>query len=293
MKRLLSIARATAQEVLSEPLQLLLTAFSLALAVVAPALHYHQFGEPSRMAREAGLSALLVGGLLYAVFGTVKTIRRELETGTAQMALAHSVSRAAFFFGKLLGVGAALAVFFMTVAAAYLTAVRGAELGAIFAEAHGYVPKTDRTLLAFSLAPLFLAPVAAAALNRFYRFRFVPTAALLALVSAVPGVFVSPDFKLYSRLALAAIPVYAPLVAFLAISGAAALRFKDHLAVSISLVCATLALPFFGNYYLADALSKGGSINTAYILAALAGAVPIALAAFLAGVLSFTDRDVV
>ena len=57
MRRFIAIAKTTALEILAEPLSLLVLTASLALAVFAPAFHYHQFGEPARMARDAGLSA--------------------------------------------------------------------------------------------------------------------------------------------------------------------------------------------------------------------------------------------
>ena len=56
MRRHLAIVRTTALEVCSEPLAFLLTLTALGCAAVLPALHFHQFGDPSRMARDAGLS---------------------------------------------------------------------------------------------------------------------------------------------------------------------------------------------------------------------------------------------
>ena len=100
MRRHLAIVRTTALEVCSEPLAFLLTLTALGCAAILPSLHFHQFGDPSRMARDAGLSALLIVGLFYATFCTVKAYRREIESGTLQMALAASVSRAGFFLAK-------------------------------------------------------------------------------------------------------------------------------------------------------------------------------------------------
>ena len=97
MRRFVSIAKATALEVVNEPLSLLLLSAALALAVFAPAFHYHQFGEATRMARDAGLSALLIGGTVFSVSAAVRSMRRELESGTAAVALSHPVSRAQFF----------------------------------------------------------------------------------------------------------------------------------------------------------------------------------------------------
>ena len=39
---------------------------ALSIEVLAPAFHYHQFGEATRMARDAGFSALFAGFLPFA-----------------------------------------------------------------------------------------------------------------------------------------------------------------------------------------------------------------------------------
>ena len=49
MRKFASIAWATAIEILDDPLSLLVLLSSAALLVLAPTLHYHQFGEVTRM----------------------------------------------------------------------------------------------------------------------------------------------------------------------------------------------------------------------------------------------------
>ena len=115
MTRLRALAYATVLEILGEPFVLLLTLSSLALAVLAPAFHYHQFGEASRMARDAGISALILGGSVLAVFAPIRTYRREIESGTVLTALALPVSRTLFFLAKFLGLFVAYVVFVTTV----------------------------------------------------------------------------------------------------------------------------------------------------------------------------------
>ena len=129
----LSIIKATALEVLSEPLSLLVLLAALVLTVLAPAFHYHQFGEATRMARDAGLSSVLMGGLVVAVFGTIRAFRREVESGTMAMALAHPVSRTEFFLAKTLGAGAAYLVFASIVFLTALVIVDGAAIGGLIA----------------------------------------------------------------------------------------------------------------------------------------------------------------
>jgi biotin transporter BioY len=72
MRRFLALARTAALESLAEPLTAVLFLSGFAVTHLAPAFHYHQFGESGRLARECGFSALLVFGLLLCyAFGTV------------------------------------------------------------------------------------------------------------------------------------------------------------------------------------------------------------------------------
>lgn len=276
-------------EIACDPLALLIALSALALSTFAGALHYHQFGEPSRMAREAGLSAILVPGLAFCIFSTVRTLRREIESGTVQMALAHSLSRGAFLAAKLVGVAAACLVFFATVWANSLVAVRGAELGA--AAAHGDIARVWGPSLAWGVAPLVAAPVLAALLNRFAGMRFVRSATLIALAVSLAGVFYRPDPSLALRQLGVALPLLPPALFFVALSGAAAVRLSGNAAASLAFVVAALALPVFGSHYLSDALEKGGAVPWGYVAATFAAALPLTAAALLAGVELFKERD--
>ena len=180
MRQFFSIARATALEMASEPLALLLTLSAMALAVLAPIMHYHQFGEASRMARDAGLSALLVFGIAYAVFCTVKSVRREIDSGTLEMALAHPVSRSGFFLAKLTGAALAYLVFAVTVTAVSVTTVNGAEIGGRIAAKVGDVATVFGPSRVCAISAIVVPTVLGAVLNRFARFRFTLTATVLA-----------------------------------------------------------------------------------------------------------------
>ncbi len=291
MRKWTAIAFATVLETVSDPLALLLTASALTLAVLSPRLHYHQFGEPSRMAREAGLSALLVFGLAYVVFGAVKAIRREIESGTIQMALSHPISRASFFTAKVAGVFASYMVIFITVFCASLAAVRGSEIGAEIASANGTLPLMWGPSFAFAFSALAVAPIVAAALNRFMGFRFVPTCAMCALAVSVASAFYRPDPALALRYLGAASALPFPAAVFVSVAGAAAARLKDHAAVSVSLFAILLSLPILGNYYIPNELTDGGSVSPGYLAMSFLAAMPLAAAALVAGVQLFKGRD--
>ena len=285
MRKFSSILKATALEILSEPLSLLVLLAALALAVLAPAFHYHQFGESTRMARDAGFSALFTCGSVLAVFGTIRAFRREVESGTFEMALAHPVSRATFFLAKTAGAAVAYLVFALVVFGTHLAIVWGAAAGGYLAQQTGDVASVYGPALAAGVAVILLPLVVAAALNRFARFRFVLTAFALALLLAL--LFGGAAFAFAPRLLLPYPPVAflvaLPAMILLSAAAAFAVRFKSNAAASaVGLVFAAM-IPVVGNYYLSDALSKGGSVSLFYVAGATAAAAPAILAFLLLG----------
>lgn len=292
MRRWWAIVRATTLEISSDPLALLLTLSFLALAVVTPAVHYHQFGEASRMARDAGLSSLLIGGLALSVFCTVKSMRRELESGTLQMALAHPVSRAAFFLSKVVGAFFAYLVFAVTVTAASLTTVNGAEIGGRIAAASGDVATMYGPSFAIAVSAIVVPPVFGAVLNRFCRVRFALAARRSALVLALAGAVFRFDASLAIRFLSAALPLVFPAAVFVTASAAFAVRFRDNAAVSLAGVLFVIALPALGNYYLADALSKGGAVPWGFVALAFVLTLPLVAVFARLGIGFLKGRDI-
>ena len=199
MRRLLAIAAATSREIKSEPLALLLTAGAVLVALVAPVMHCHQFGDPARTAREAALSCMTAGGMLFAVFCTIRTVRREYESGTSDMALSHPVSRAGFQLAKTAGAAYAYVSFALTLAAVSLVTVNGATIGGKVAAADGDIARMWGPSAAL-VAGSAVVPIAAAAiLNRFYSFRFALCAFRLTTLFAIVSVFYRFDAALFAR----------------------------------------------------------------------------------------------
>lgn len=292
MRRWRAIVSATALEILGEPLVLLVLLASLALAVLAPAMHYHQFGEPTRMARDAALSAVLLGGAVVAFAATLRTFRREIESGTASTVLAHSVSRTEFFLAKTCGCLLAYVWFVATVSLVSLTVVRGAAIGGALAAARGDIARIWGPSLSSAAAALVLPVCAAAALNRFRRFRFTLTANALAPAVALLGVCYRFDVSLAVR----HLPVFAlaalPALFLLAATAAFAVRFRANVAAAAGAALAAAALPALGNYCLSDVLADGGSLGAGYFLTAFAVLLPGAAACLLAGIHFINGRDV-
>jgi len=284
----------TALEILSEPLTLLVLLAALVLTVLAPAFHYHQFGDPTRMARDAGFSALFAGGSVLAVFGTIRAVRREVESGTLEWALSHSVSRTGFFLSKAAGALLAYLMFVLIVFGTMSVIWTGAAFGGAVAARTGDIARLYGPCLAGGLAVILLPLILAAALNRFARFRFV----LSSLVSAF--VFSAAGFGLMAfgsrgavlRLFAVAVPLLFPAMTLIAASAAFAVRMRANVAASCAGVVFTLSLPAVGNYYLADALSGGGVVPWMYVGLAAVVALPAVVAFLLLGIHLINGRDV-
>ena len=267
---------------------------ALTIAVLAPAFHYHQFGEATRMARDAGLSALFVCGSVIAVFGTIRAFRREIESGTMQMALAHPVSRTVFFLSKTAGAFAAYLVFSFVVLCVLLTMVVGADIGGKIAEQTGDVARLWGPSLASGVGVMLVPLVGGAALNRFARCRFVLSAFVIAaLVAAGVATWATVrDAPLVFRMLPAVVTLSVLTLVLLAAAAAFSVRLKANASSSATGVVLLLFLPAVGNYYLSDALSRGGTVAWSYVgLAALAAA-PAVLLFLLLGVHLINGQDI-
>ena len=282
MRKTLAIAQATALEILSEPLTLLIFLTFGAVAVFAPTLHYHQFGEPTRMARDAGFSAVLVAGALLAVFSTIRAWRREIETGTLEMALAHPVSRTRFFLSKCLGAFASITLVMATLLFLSVILVEGAAVGGRLAERTGDLARVWGPCVALAVSVLVLPLLLSAFLNRFFAVRFALSAILLAFLLAASGAFyfLTRDFMPLASLLPAALPLFFLAALFTSAASAFALFAKSSVAATWTGLFILLFLPFVGNYALSDALACGGSISLSYVALSFLATLS-ALAAFL------------
>ncbi len=284
--------KATALEILSEPLSLLILVSSIVLAVGAPALHYHQFGDATRMARDAGFSAIFTCGNIFAVFCTIRSFRREIESGTMAMALAHPISRTSYFIAKTAGAFLAYLVFSLILALVTLIVVKGAQIGGIMAESYGGVARLWGPSLAIGCGVLIIPLVLAALLNRFFRIRFVRFAFMSSLALAAVGVCYRFDHNLALRF-LPAFLALLPLAAvFLSAVAAFSVRFASNIASTLAIVTIALSSPFAGNYFLSDSLSRGGFVSWGYVGLAALAAVPMVAAFVALGALYVNSKEV-
>ena len=188
MRRFLAIARTAAIETMSQPLSAILFPVSVLAVHLLPSLQSHRFGAPGRLARETGLSALFVFGLVFAVPAAARAIGRDLEAGTAAAALALGVSRSVYFVARLSGVLAVFALFFAGVlSATLLSSFSCVKAAGIFVE-HGVV-RVWGPAFAVGVSASVMAFAAAALLNRFANRRFCLWTCVFAVAFQIPGLF--------------------------------------------------------------------------------------------------------
>ena len=293
MRRSLSIVKATALEMLSEPLSLLILLAALVIVVFAPAFHYHQFGEATRMARDAGFSALLICGGAVAVFGTIRTFRREIESRTCEMALAHPVSRQSFFLMKGIGAFAAYLIFATIVFCVSATIVEGAAVGGQIAKATGGLARLWGPCFAVGICVMVLPLVVGATLNRFAGCRFVLSFFVLSAVLALAAGFwtVCRNGLLVVRMLPVALLIVLLTLVLLFAAAAFAVRLKANAAAACVGVVVAMLVPAIGNYYMSDALAGGGSVGWPYVGLAAAATLPLALFFLLLGFNFANGRD--
>ena len=278
---------------LSEPLSLLILLAALVIAVFAPAFHYHQFGEATRMARDAGFSALLICGGAVAIFGTIRTFRREIESRTCEMALAHPVSRQSFFLMKGIGAFTAYLIFAAIVFCVSATIVEGAAVGGKIAMTTGGLARLWGPCFAAGICVMVLPLVVGAALNRFAGCRFVLSFFVVSAVLALAaGIWtVCRDLQLVVRMLPVALLIVLLTLVLLFAAAAFAVRLKANAAAAGVGVVVALLVPAIGNYYMSDALAGGGSVGWSYVGLAAAATLPLALFFLLLGFNFANGRD--
>ena len=117
--------------------------------------------------------------------------------------------------------------------------------------------------------------------------------ALALLLSVVfAGLSISRDGAWLLRLLPVAVLIGIFTVLLLSASAAFAVRLKANAAASAAGVVLLVLLPAIGNYYMADALSKGGAVPWSYVGCAALAALPAVLFFLLLGIHFINGRDV-
>lgn len=313
MRRFLALARTAAIESLAEPLAAVLFLSGLALVHLAPVFHYHQFGEAGRLARECGFSALLVFGLVFATSSAVRAIGRELESGTAAVALAMAVPRPLFLAARIAGVLGALSLFAVAIVCATALSFSSSSIAAFLRAEFGVPAQAWGPGLASGAGFTVAAFAFAAAANRFMRMRFCLTACIamalaqplaLALAALLAGGVSPPSFRGFGMSLLGMLPAFVTLACgcsvFVVFAGALATRLSQTFvtacvagAIVVSFLHPLRAvLPDINAFWLVDRLANGGTVGWFEVVPMLVAGGLMSVFWLVAGSLLISRREI-
>ena len=321
-RQLVAIARTTHVECMQQPAVMLLLMGGVIATAMIPLLQFHQFGEAGRLARDGALAYQLTLGLVLAVVAASQAIHGEIESGTASAAISKPLTREAFVIGKFAGVVSMLTQFWFILLAAMLIAERVTyRLSEIEGQTLGI---TDERAQAFLLLAVPVALAVAGLLHNLRRVRFCLAACRILLVILTAGLVAAFCFdragtwhpsptNVDLRIVPASLLIFMALVLFAAIASALSTRLKAGGAMTCCLLLLLLGLaadtllapaspawirlparllPNIQSFWLCDALTAGGTVDTGYLLAAILYGCAGSAVAILLGLLAFRRRDI-
>lgn len=176
---LYQIAKNTFRETLREPIFLLLLLTALGMIGIFPVFTMFVFREQVKLVVDSAMATTMVIGWLIAVLSASHAISREIENGTALLLLSKPVKRHVFIVAKILGVLAALTVFWFLCALAAMISIRVAKDQF----------RLDNTAMAIYFGTLALSQIIAGVHNYVTRSSF-PMASVLSMLGLLPVVTV-------------------------------------------------------------------------------------------------------
>ena len=126
-QQICAIAKATVVESIQQPIAFLILTSGVLSTLLVPVFQFHRFSEDGRLARDSGLSCMLVFGLVLAVTTAGSAVAAEITRGTAAAIIGKPVSRTVFVVSKWLGICGVLLIFWLGMSAATLLAERGSS----------------------------------------------------------------------------------------------------------------------------------------------------------------------
>jgi len=127
LQQIFAIAKATVLESVQPPIAFLILTAGVVSVLLVPVFQFHRFSEDGRLARDSGLSCMLVFGLVLAVTTAGNAVAAEIRRGTAAAIIGKPVSRTVFIVSKWLGICGVLLIFWLGITAATLLAERGSS----------------------------------------------------------------------------------------------------------------------------------------------------------------------
>ena len=308
-------ARTTWLEAIQQPVAFLMAFVSVAITLLVPVFEFHHFGEEGRLARDSGLSCLLLFGLVLAIGTAGRSVAGEIESGTAAAVIGKPVSRFTFVLAKWLGGFGVVAFYAVAQIAAILIAERSS---AHFVAQGDYVGDiTDWWGVALGIGGLLLSLAIGAFAHYYWRWRFGVTVfvslAVSQLVAAAGTQLTNHWVAMDFRVVPVALLVLAALAVFSSLATALATRLKSGPTFALCFVVLLLGLagdalfgnapafswrgmlsgvlPDLQNFWMCDAIAHGGRIGWRYLVEAAATALTTCAVFLCLGGWLFSHRD--
>jgi ABC-type transport system involved in multi-copper enzyme maturation permease subunit len=123
----LPIVKLTCVEIPRQPAVLLLTTTLVLFIGSLPFLITHNLGEAGKLVRDSALAVMFLGSLLLAVPSACNAVSSEIRRGTAGAILSKPISRIRFLLAKYLGVSVIMLSFSLMATLAILISDRAAS----------------------------------------------------------------------------------------------------------------------------------------------------------------------
>ena len=314
-----SIARNAFTESIRQPVFVVLLLGTQILLALNLSLAAFSFWDDDKLLVDLGLSTMFLAGLFLAAFTATGVFSREIQNQTVLTVISKPVGRAAFVFGKYLGVSGALLVACLIWAAVFLLTVRHQVLIAAW---QGY----DQPVMVFGLLAFFGSLALALWGNYFYGWVFASSltaaelplsllAYLLVLCFSKDWHLQSPATDLNGQLLIALLLVFEALAVLCAVALACSVRLGQTMTLALCVAifflglssdylfgrhaqdhaAAALAYALFPNlqtFWLADALTQQHPVTAAYVFSATGYGALYVLAALGLAVALFQTREV-
>ncbi len=118
-----AIAWSTCKSEMAQPLFLIVLGLGAFLLFIFVFIPYNTFGEDIKMLKDSGFTAIMVLGIIHAIWAASNSVAEEIDGKTALTVLSKPVGRRQFVFGKFIGISWSVAVLFIVLGMFFLVLV--------------------------------------------------------------------------------------------------------------------------------------------------------------------------
>jgi len=263
------IAAATAKEIVSQPLFVLLTVLGVVMLVSYVLIPYYTFGEDVKMLKTSGMTTIKVLAIIMALWTASTSVADEIEGRTALTVLSKPVSRRQFILGKFLGIVWPIVLMFVILGLVFLLTVsfkvvydarESAKTTPEWTECHAEVVRIVPGLVLAFFEAVIMAAISVAVSTR---------------LPMLPNLVICGSIYVLGHLAA--------LIVKSAMGQYVFVRFVGKLL--------SVVLPVLDHFEIEGAVAGASSVPSAYLWWALLYTAIYCTAAMLLALIFFEDRD--